>query len=90
MDWKIAATAFGAVFLAELGDKTQLAALTLTASTGRPLAVFAGASAALVLVTLVGVGVGAALGELLPLTVVRKAAAVAFIAIGGAMLAGWV
>lgn len=89
MDWTIAATAFGAVFLAELGDKTQLTALTLTASTGRPLAVFVGASAALVAVTLIGVMVGGALGEVLPLVAIRKAAAVAFIAIGVAMLANW-
>lgn len=89
MDWKIAATAFGAIFLAELGDKTQLTALTLTASTRQPLAVFIGASAALVAVTLLGVVAGAALGEALPLDLIRKAAAVAFIAIGVAMLLGW-
>jgi putative Ca2+/H+ antiporter (TMEM165/GDT1 family) len=36
MDWMIAATAFGALFLAELGDKTQLTALTLAASMRQP------------------------------------------------------
>jgi len=90
MDWKVAATAFGAVFLAELGDKTQLAALTLSASTRQPLGVFLGASAALVVVTLLGVVAGAVLGEVLPLDIIRTVAAVAFIAIGVAMLAGWV
>jgi putative Ca2+/H+ antiporter (TMEM165/GDT1 family) len=85
----VAATAFGAVFLAELGDKTQLAALTLTGSTRQPLAIFVGASAALVMATLIGVVAGAALGEVLPLLLIRRLAAVAFIAAGVAMLAGW-
>ncbi len=90
MDWKIIASAFGAIFLAELGDKTQLAAITLTASSNRPLGVFLGASAALVSVTLVGVVVGAAFAEVLPLAYLRKAGALAFIAIGAAMLFDWI
>jgi putative Ca2+/H+ antiporter (TMEM165/GDT1 family) len=89
MDWKVAATAFGALFLAELGDKTQLTALTLAASTRQPIAVFVGASAALVAVTLIGVLAGAAFGEVVPLGLIRKVAAVAFIVIGVTMLLGW-
>jgi putative Ca2+/H+ antiporter (TMEM165/GDT1 family) len=89
MDWKITATAFGALFLAELGDKTQLTALTLAASTRQPMAVFVGASAALVAATLIGVLAGATFGEVVPLGIVRKIAAVAFIVIGVAMLLGW-
>ncbi|MFM7733764.1 MAG: TMEM165/GDT1 family protein, partial [Cyanobium sp.] len=46
------------VFLAELGDKTQLAALLLSAESGRPLVVFLGASAALIGSSLVGVLLG--------------------------------
>jgi putative Ca2+/H+ antiporter (TMEM165/GDT1 family) len=89
MEWRVIATAFTAVFLAELGDKTQLAALTLTASTRQPIAIFVGASAALVAVTLIGVAAGAALGEVLPLALIQRLAAVAFIAVGVAMLVGW-
>src|SRR5262245_46102859 len=66
MDWKVAAWTFGIVFLAELGDKTQLATLALAGRTGRPGAVFLGASAALVAVTLLGVAAGAALKKFLP------------------------
>ena len=51
-------TTFIAVFLAELGDKTQLATLLLSAQSGKALIVFSGASLALVLSSLVGVVVG--------------------------------
>ncbi len=89
MDWKLIASTFGAIFLAELGDKTQLAAVTLAASTRQPVAVFVGASLALVAVSAVGVAVGAGLAEVLPLALIRKASAVAFICIGAAMLLDW-
>jgi putative Ca2+/H+ antiporter (TMEM165/GDT1 family) len=89
MNWTLIASTFGAIFLAELGDKTQLAAVTLAASTKQPVAVFVGASLALVAVSAVGVGVGAGLAEALPLALIRKVSAVAFIAIGIAMLLDW-
>jgi putative Ca2+/H+ antiporter (TMEM165/GDT1 family) len=89
MDWKLIASTFGAIFLAELGDKTQLAAVTLAASTRQPVAVFVGASLALVAVSAVGVAVGAGLAEVLPLGLIRKVSAAAFILIGIAMLLDW-
>lgn len=89
MDWTLVASAFGAVFLAELGDKTQLAAISLAASSNRPLSVFAGASAALVTLTLLGVFLGAAFTNVLPVAYLRKAGALAFVAIGIAMLLDW-
>ena len=48
MDWKIFGTAFVTLFLAELGDKTQLAVITMTAKTDSKLSIFLGASLALV------------------------------------------
>ena len=48
MDWKLLATVFGTTFLAELGDKTQLALITFTCSNRHPLSVFLGGSLALV------------------------------------------
>lgn len=89
MDWKLIVSTFGAIFLAELGDKTQLAAVTLSASTKRPLAVFIGASLALTAVSAIGVAVGAGLSEVIPLTVIRKISAAAFVLIGVAMLMEW-
>jgi len=82
MDLKVFAMAFGAIFLAELGDKTQLAAILMTAKTGRPIAVFIGASLALVLVTLIGVIFAQALVKVIPGEIIKKLAAAGFVAIG--------
>ncbi len=88
MDWKVLATTFAVVFLAEMGDKTQLAALTLTSDTRSPLAVFLGASLALVAATFLGVLVGALFYHWIPQSLIKKAAGVAFLAVGALMLGG--
>lgn len=86
--WTAFWTTFGALFLAEMGDKTQLAAITLAAETRSPLSVFLGAAIALALVSLIGVAVGSVLGQYLPQNLLRKLAASAFIIIGVLMLWG--
>ncbi|HEY0005237.1 MAG TPA: TMEM165/GDT1 family protein [Pyrinomonadaceae bacterium] len=86
--WNAFWTTLSVLFLAEMGDKTQLAAITLAAQTGSPVSVFLGAALALVLVSLIGVALGALLGEYLPTNLIRKLAAVAFIVIGVLMLWG--
>jgi putative Ca2+/H+ antiporter (TMEM165/GDT1 family) len=73
---------FGTLFLAELGDKTQLAVITLTSKTKEPIWVFAGAVIALACVTLIGVLVGEALLRIVPERVIKKIAAAAFVVIG--------
>jgi putative Ca2+/H+ antiporter (TMEM165/GDT1 family) len=88
MDWKIFFTTFGTIFLAELGDKTQLAAILMTSKTKLPLSVFTGASLALCLVTLVGVLLGEGLIAVIPQNILKKVAALAFIAIGLWMFLG--
>src|SRR4030042_85940 len=88
MDWKIFWATFGTLFLAEMGDKTQLAALTMAAETRLPLSVFLGGSAALVLVTLLGVSLGGFISYWLPEGLVQKVAGASFILIGGLMLWG--
>lgn len=82
MDWRIFITTFGVIFLAEMGDKTQLAAMTMAADSKKPWAVFLGASLALVAVSAVGVLVGTAIGNYVPITWVKRVAAIAFIVIG--------
>ena len=88
MDLRLIATTFTTLFLAELGDKTQLAVLSLTASSRQPLAVFVGAALALLAVTAIGVLVGEGLTRIVPVWVLQKAAALAFIAIGLFMFLG--
>ncbi len=88
MEWKIFGTAFLTLFLAELGDKTQLAVITMTASTESKVSVFLGASLALVVVTLLGVLVGGVLTQWVPAEWLQRIVAVAFITIGVLMLIG--
>jgi putative Ca2+/H+ antiporter (TMEM165/GDT1 family) len=74
---------FGAVFLAELGDKTQLATMLFAAQPGaRPAAVFAAAASALVASALLAVALGNTLGAWLPAERVRPLAGVGFVAVG--------
>jgi putative Ca2+/H+ antiporter (TMEM165/GDT1 family) len=88
MDWKIFGTAFLTLFLAELGDKTQLAVITMTAKTDSKISVFLGASLALISVTLLGVLFGGILAEYVPTEWLQRIVAVAFILIGVLMLLG--
>jgi putative Ca2+/H+ antiporter (TMEM165/GDT1 family) len=88
MDFRVLLTTFGVIFLAEMGDKTQLAAMTMSAQTKKPWAVFVGASLALAAVSALGIIVGSVIGDYVPLEWVKRTAAVAFIVIGVLMLAG--
>ena len=88
MDLRVLLTTFGIIFLAEMGDKTQIAAMTMAAQTKKPWAVFVGASLALAAVSALGVVVGGVIGDYVPLEWVKRIAAVAFILIGILMLAG--
>ncbi len=87
MDWKIFFTIFGAVFIAELGDKTQLA--TMLFATDREVnkyLVFAAASAALVVASAMGVLAGSLLAEYINEKYLHYIAGVGFIAIGAVTL----
>jgi Ca2+/H+ antiporter, TMEM165/GDT1 family len=75
-------TAFSVIFLAELGDKTQLAVITLSASTKKPLSVFLGGSLAMVLLTGIGSVAGEAVTKYVPEGVLSKIAAILFVVIG--------
>jgi putative Ca2+/H+ antiporter (TMEM165/GDT1 family) len=88
MDWRVFLTTFGIIFLAEMGDKTQIAAMTMAAEKKRPWEVFIAASLALAVVSAIGVIVGAALGQYLPLLWIKRVAGSAFIVIGILVLTG--
>ncbi|MFM7393960.1 MAG: TMEM165/GDT1 family protein [Cyanobium sp.] len=76
------ASTFATVFLAELGDKTQLAIVSISGTSTRPGAVFAGSAAALVLASLVGAAAGGSLSSVIPTDALQLAASVGFLIIG--------
>ncbi|HQE92184.1 MAG TPA: TMEM165/GDT1 family protein [Anaerolineae bacterium] len=82
MNWSALLSAFGLVFVAELGDKTQLAVITQTCKFRRPWPVFCGASLALTAVTALGAVGGSVVGMFIPAIVIRLAAAAAFVVMG--------
>lgn len=88
MDLKLLVSTFGLVFLAELGDKTQLATLSLTASGKSRLAVFLGAAGALVLTSAIAVLVGGTVARLVPEVWIQRAAGASFIIMGVLILVG--
>jgi putative Ca2+/H+ antiporter (TMEM165/GDT1 family) len=82
MAWNQFVTAFSVIFLAELGDKTQLAVITMSASTQRPLSIFLGGSLAMVLLTAIGSAAGEIVAQYVPEGVLSKVAAILFILMG--------
>jgi putative Ca2+/H+ antiporter (TMEM165/GDT1 family) len=82
MQLPLLASTFATVFLAELGDKTQLAIVTISGTSNRSGAVFAGSAAALVLASLLGAGAGGSLSAVIPPNALQLAASIGFLVIG--------
>ncbi len=85
MDYKLFASAFVAIFVAELGDKTQLAALSLSGgapSTAARWTVFAASALALVASSAIAVALGEAVSRVVSPLWLKRAAGVIFIALG--------
>ncbi len=80
---------FSMIALAEMGDKTQLSAVTLSAKYDSPYLVFLGAVLALGLISLLGVLLGKKLCEIVPLSKIRLGAGAMFILFGILFLAGF-
>ena len=88
MDLKLLASTFSLVFLAELGDKTQLATMTLAASGKQRLVVFLGASLALVATSAIAVLVGEGVARVVPEIWLRRVAGAGFVVLGTLFLLG--
>jgi putative Ca2+/H+ antiporter (TMEM165/GDT1 family) len=80
---------FSMIALAEMGDKTQLSAITLSAKYDSPYLVFLGAVLALVLISLLGIFAGKKLCEIVPMPKIKLGAAVMFILFGIMFIAGY-
>jgi len=79
---------FGLLFVAEMGDKTQLAVMSLAAKSPEPWLVFVGGGTALLVVTALGVLGGQGLCRVVPRHVLLRVSAAAFIGMGVLMLGG--
>ena len=87
MDLQLMLTTFGMVFLAELGDKTQLATFCLSADCDSSKAsVFLGSAGALVLSSLIAVLFGEAISRFVPTHFIKLGAGVFFVVVGVWML----
>ena len=87
MDLKVFATVFVTMFLAELGDKSQVAALLFASDRDvSKLTVYAAACAALMLAMAISVAAGGALAQFVSMKHLHYAAGLGFIAIGALTL----
>ncbi|MEC4802993.1 MAG: TMEM165/GDT1 family protein [Jaaginema sp. PMC 1079.18] len=78
MDWQLLGLSFITVFIAEIGDKSQLAAIALSGSSQSPKAVFLGTASALLLASFLGVLVGEGFAQILPTRLLKALAAMGF------------
>ncbi len=88
MDWKILFATFGAVFVAELADKTQLVGLGIAAKSGKPFTVWLGSVSAYIVITAITVLIGASLAKYIKPDVIRYIGASIFVVIGALMFWG--
>ncbi len=86
MDFRTMFTTFGMIFLAELGDKTQLATFGFAAESKSRLAVFLGSAAALVLTSLLAVVFGSVVSRVVPANYIKIGAGGLFVLLGLWML----
>ncbi len=86
MDWKLIATTFVTIFLAELGDKTQLATLSLAADGTSKRSVFVGSAAALIATSAIAVLGGEMIARVIPPIWIKRVAGALFVVLGALML----
>jgi Ca2+/H+ antiporter, TMEM165/GDT1 family len=82
MDWKLFFATFGAIFVAEIGDKTQLATLAFAGGGSSRWVVFVAASLALIASTAVAVLAGAALTRYVSPVWIQRGAGALFVVLG--------
>lgn len=82
MEYKTLFTTFAMIFLAELGDKTQLATLAFAAESKSKVAVFLGSASALLLTSLLAVAFGSVLSRLMPEAYIKTGAGALFVMLG--------
>ncbi len=82
MDWKIMATAFMTILLAEMGDKTQLAVLGFSSQTKSTLSVIIGTMGAFLVLTVLAAYFGSFITKYIPVKYIHLASGALFIVLG--------
>ena len=82
MDWKLFASTFVAIFLAEMGDKTQLATLSAASGGASRWVVFAASALALVSTSAIAVAAGEGVSRVMPPVWTKRAAGALFVLLG--------
>jgi len=82
LNLKLIASTFVMIFLAELGDKTQISTFALATNSKSMLSVFIGAAGALVLTSLIAVVLGGVIGRFVPEKIIKFVSAAVFIGFG--------
>ena len=82
MDWQVFSSTFFAIFLAEMGDKTQLATLSLASGHSARWTVFLASALALAATSAIAVLGGEALSRVIPPIWIRRGAGALFIVLG--------
>lgn len=88
MDWKIFFTSFWMIFVTEMGDKTQLTNLSLTAKSKLPIVVFSASILGYASATLLAILLGGVLFKYIPQHYIQTASGCLFVAIGVLILLG--
>jgi len=78
MDWQLLFLSFGTIFLSELGDKSQLATLSISGSSTAPKFVFIGSALALLMASAIGVFLGDSISIFLPTKILKAIASALF------------
>lgn len=86
MEWKSALATFAIIFLAELGDKTQLMVMSLSARSKAPHMIFLGAAGALIASSLVAVMAGDSFLRHIPIRYLRLGTGLMFMMIGAMLV----
>jgi putative Ca2+/H+ antiporter (TMEM165/GDT1 family) len=82
MDWKVFGTTFVTIFIAEMGDKTQFAAMAASSSSKSTLSVLLAVVLALSLAGIIGVVAGRILGSFLDPALMKWVSGIMFISVG--------
>ncbi|MDP4091920.1 MAG: TMEM165/GDT1 family protein [Bacillota bacterium] len=86
--WKTILSTFFLVFLAELGDKTQLSTMVLASKSNSIWYVFIGSACALVFSSLIGVLAGSFINKVIPASYIQICSGISFLIIGALLLLG--